>query len=525
MTDNNKNVCTYIIWGITALLSVVMLFMCAVCMAMMTGIIRPESTQSFASLSGVIAVGIVTLGIVALLGVLAFRIPKVNRYYREKIRADFTVISFMFLFLIFIFIRMVLNLDVFNSDLFGGTVSRAYSMALIGVDGVYVSFNSIKDICLTYFSLFFLIFGNNSFAIFAGEIVLLSLSFVFLFYAITILAGKVEALISMSLLCIDVFVLNGLSSDSVYLVELLLFSFTLFVTALLSYLLRSEKLSIIFVVISTGLSCLLFLYDYIAFALFGLILGLIIQSKQKLWIRICEGLFTFAGSAAMWFYIGVKPVFTDFNIYFFVCNIYTLIGLILAVAYVMMYPVNKRDNSIGFALMFILMTVGMVMLPVNDCLICLIVGHILLFVLDAIAVDKMINNGYGVENIGSVLKKNIGGTDKADSMIKTDDVTKEDDVPIDDDVPEFNMASLDWSKLAEARLIDYPDPNEDKNTEDTKSAEPVCSETDVEKCRPDNTDRNVSKTETEEKEKTAVRDYGFDGYDYDISPEDMHYDY
>ena len=182
MTDNNKNVCTYIIWGITALLSVVMLFMCAVCMAMMTGIIRPESTQSFASLSGVIAVGIVTLGIVALLGVLAFRIPKVNRYNREKIRADFTVISFMFLFLIFIFIRMVLNLDVFNSDLFGGTVSRAYSMALIGVDGVYVSFNSIKDICLTYFSLFFLIFGNNSFAIFAGEIVLLSLSFVFLFF-------------------------------------------------------------------------------------------------------------------------------------------------------------------------------------------------------------------------------------------------------------------------------------------------------------------------------------------------------
>ena len=286
MTENNKNVCTYIIWGITALLSVVMLFMCSVCMAMMASIIRPESTQSFASLSGVIIVGIVTLGIVALLGVLAFGIPKVNRYNREELKANFAIISFMFLFLIFVFIRLVLNLDVFSSDMFSGTVSRAYSTALIGVDGIYVNFNSVKDICLSYFSLFFLILGNNSFAVFVGEIVLLTVCFIFLFVAITILAGKVEALISMSLLCIDVFVLNGLSPDSVYLVEVLMFTFVLFVIALLSYLIKSEKFSIIFVVISSALASLLFMYDYIALALFGLILELIIQSRQKLWSRI-----------------------------------------------------------------------------------------------------------------------------------------------------------------------------------------------------------------------------------------------
>ena len=140
MTDNNKNVCTYIIWGITALLSVVMLFMCAVCMAMMTGIIRPESTQSFASLSGVIAVGIVTLGIVALLGVLAFRIPKVNRYNREKIRADFTVISFMFLFLIFIFISNI-------SGLFGlrpPTADYGVTLPLGLITFGMIQYNNIK---------------------------------------------------------------------------------------------------------------------------------------------------------------------------------------------------------------------------------------------------------------------------------------------------------------------------------------------------------------------------------------------
>ena len=63
-------------------------------MAMMASIIRPESTQNFASLSGVIIVGIVTLGIVALLGVLAFGIPKVNRYNREELKANFAIISF-----------------------------------------------------------------------------------------------------------------------------------------------------------------------------------------------------------------------------------------------------------------------------------------------------------------------------------------------------------------------------------------------------------------------------------------------
>ena len=504
MTENNKNVCTYIIWGITALLSVVMLFMCSVCMAMMASIIRPESTQSFASLSGVIIVGIVTLGIVALLGVLAFGIPKVNRYNREELKANFAIISFMFLFLIFVFIRLVLNLDVFSSDMFSGTVSRAYSTALIGVDGIYVNFNSVKDICLSYFSLFFLILGNNSFAVFVGEIVLLTVCFVFLFFAITILAGKVEALISMSLLCIDVFVLNGLSPDSVYLVEVLMFTFVLFVIALLSYLIKSEKFSIIFVVISSALASLLFMYDYIALALFGLILGLIIQSRQKLWIRICEGLLTASSLVAMCFYIGVKLNISDFNIYFFVCNIYTLIGLIFAVAYVMIFPVNKRDCSIGFPFMFILLTVGMVMFPVYDCLTYLIVGHIVLFVLGAIAVDKMINNGYGVENIAPVPKKK--------KFVK--ELREEEAVNVtesDDDVPAFNMDSLDWSKLAEARLIDYPDPNESGNTIETSDA---AESTDSDK-----------ETKTDETKKSEVRDIGFDGYDYDISPEDLHYDY
>ena len=125
----------------------------------------------------------------------------------------------------------------------------------------------------------------------------------------------------------------------------------------------------------------------------------------------------------------------------------------------------------------------------------------------AFPTNKQVSNytvPYGVENIAPVPKKKKFVKESREE--EAVNVTES-----DDDVPAFNMDSLDWSKLAEARLIDYPDPNESGKTIETSDA---AESTDSDK-----------ETKTDETKKSEVSDIGFDGYDYDISPEDLHYDY
>ncbi len=77
----------------------------------------------------------------------------------------------------------------------------------------------------------------------------------------------------------------------------------------------------------------------------------------------------------------------------------------------------------------------------------------------------------------------------------------------------FNMAALDWSKLREAKLIDYPENKPDESHKETEA-----EETEAEEAETEETEKALAA-----KAPKTPKTYDID-YDYEVDERDMHYD-
>lgn len=165
---------------------------------------------------------------------------------------------------------------------------------------------------------------------------------------------------------------------------------------------------------------------------------------------------------------------------------------VLCLVYVVMFILCKYDSAYSMIIVLVCEIALMCYLDsVNNYSYTMVCILAFLSIAGA-GIQKIVTNHYLEKEIEEIEEITV---EEEAPALKEEEASSEEE-------PQFNMANLDWSKLRDAKLIDYPDP-------ETVEKEP-------EEVKPE--------VKIAEPEVTPVANQVISEFDYEIPQEDMHFD-
>lgn len=446
-----------------------------------------------------------------------------------------------------------------------GNIDEVYAKSFIGAEGkLYIAFNNVWSIFATVLSICFKFFGNDAFGILAAQLIISFVSFLLIYFGSLKLYGRMEAFIAgIGMAMLPVFMPNGeIYAD--YTVKVCLFAIGFFLIAMVQTLLDKDGFYYPALIVVSAIIGFLYLYEGMCAPLIALFILIIFEKEafaygEKIIGVILSIIFFIMGSfgvvalQALFAYSDIKDVLQTlekFVVYrmsgsfdvaaltTFANNNFLLIVLIACIAYVVTFLRCRFDEAHSVILLFLLNSVAMCFISLEGRISYEIVGTAELLIIAGAGIKKLIMSEFNLNVSCEEEVVEAGKTDKDLEEVKT----LEDGIEIlceakneevsDVEIPtvssiiaansetgneiketeenSFNMAALDWSKLKDAKLIDYPDAESIKitsqNMDGFKTTDAKEKDSEIQRTKPvQNINKNLD-------------------YDYEVDEKDMHYD-
>lgn len=516
-------------------------------------------------LKTVVVIVLLFLSILVIALILRLIVIKLN-IARIKENRLISCLASIFVVLAFIAGRAI----IYNSQLRliyeNDIANRYYSKFFIALDGkVFFNLDSVKNINASIASACFKFLGNTAQGVYAANLICAFVGFILFYFGVKAFFGRISAFVTgIGMSFIPVF--TGLKlDDSCYLTEFMLFALCFY---FLSLLYRSYSHLAVFypLLIASAFICgLLFLYDAICFGfLLILIILVIINPSKKCIVKVSSLfialLFWILGFLAPYLSGFVRGAYTFDRVINEAVRIITAgyfdleqfksiyrnqsicLLIISSIVYLVLYLLYKYDLSYIAGSLFIIVLASSSYYILPDSYTYSYVIAALLLVLSGEGISKLlrsekkntehITEEYASDGfaISEILNDDI--TDEATiNDDENDDLSddfytvfkaQEDGPKPEDDSEQvkFNMQSLDWSKLSEARLIDYPDNT--VNTVDTVDTVDVAStDTEIAEVEIIELDIKAKIKKPDLKRYNRVSDSEFD---YEVTEKDLHFD-
>lgn len=501
-----RNIFSYIMWGLFAVLLSGLYYFSSIEFLNGLNILENKYNSIIVIVAGII------------IAVIVFVIDKLLKKGQltsgDKKYEFYGIIGYIVSFLCFVIYR-ICNANVTIQTIRNSNViDSLYKRAVIGSEGnIFVSCNNISELFDTVLSVSFKFLGNNAVGIYIAEFVIGILCFIFSFYAIKAIYGRIEAfIVAIGTAFLPAFAIHN-RDYSVYIMEYLLFTFALYFISISKRLLKNKYMAEIGVVISSVITGFAFLYDNINIGLIFLMLVLIIENKNLIPVRkvtcliasiipfiltllipsVIEAYTNTAVTSIGNYILGfinyrISGIFNYRHLFDFAKSNFILIVIIACIAYVVMFLRCKFDEAHSMILLFVITLAAMCYFVKEDIIAYSLVCIMCLLCIAGAGLKKLI--GFKNEDDDEPLVEPIGPKfDESDP-----DIEILDEGIIDLDSEEENESENEPEIAPEGEPEKTPETEPEKAPEDTPEIEPEVTPENEPEVSPE----NVPEHKTEE---------------------------
>lgn len=403
-----RNIFSYIMWGIFAILLSGLYYFSSVEFLNGLNILGNKYNTVIVIVAGII--------IAVLVFVLDKLLKKGQLTTGDKKYEVYGIIGYIIAILCFFVYRIWNAEKVINNIASSVELKSLYSNSLIGSDGlIKYNFSTVNNIFDSVLSISFKILGNNANGIFIAELLIGFLCFVFTFYAVKAIYGRLEAfIVAIGTAFLPAFGIHNRDYSS-YIMEYLIFALALYFISIAKRLFKTKYGVEIGIILASVVVGFAYLYDNLCLGLIILLITLILESNLLPVIRKITGIISciipFAlalvipltvqayfdtkissieGFLSDFFLYRISGSFNLAHIFEFTKNNYLLIVIIACISYVVMFLRCKFDEAHSMIFMFIIMLLSMCYFSKDDIMAYSLVCTMCLLVIAGAGIKKVI---------------------------------------------------------------------------------------------------------------------------------------